>query len=150
MIRTLDADLIKSILSDPELFSRIADDGITAPSEIQINLVDNIFLVNEKMTGIFIFHPFSSMCAWFHVNIQKHDRANSIPDAKDAINWAFDHDMEKLICSIPECFPRAVTFVEKLGFKLEGVITKSIKKNGNLYNQVIYGLEKQAWDSLGS
>ena len=148
MIRTWDAELIKVILSDPELFSRIADDGISSPKDLSINLDENIFLVNDQKTGVFILHPFSSMCAWFHVNIQQHDRVNARRYASQAINWAFDSGIDKLISAIPDYYPDVIGFAQKMGWKLECVITKSTKKHGNVYNQVIYGLERESWDLL--
>lgn len=146
LLRTKDTDRIKKILLDQELFDRVSDDGFYG--ELLIKEDDNIYLINDKDTALFIFEPFTSICWWLHVNVLRHDRGMAKEYTNDAISWAFTNGAEKLIASIPEVFPDVIGFAKKMGFTRECVITNSIKKKGIMYNQVIFSLEKMKWDLL--
>lgn len=57
------------------------------------------------------------------------------------LNWMVENiDFKKLIASVPKLYPNVMIFLEKIGFKVEGINRKSWTKNGELWDMVNYGL----------
>lgn len=79
-----------------------------------------------------------------HANVIKRDRAVSKKSARDALLWVFNNtDCMKVYAHVSSTFKNVCRFTESMGFVVEGVLTKSLLRDGALLDQTIYGLTKQ-------
>lgn len=139
--RTFDDEKIKKILTDPELWERIA------PKHVSINdflppMSDDFHylevLSGGDTAGLFILHPEGKNLK-IHANILKKFRKTAARDSGiQAIQYFLGTDYENLVASIPEKFPDVYHYTKKFGFddvlvngKHEMILTRS--KANELY-----------------
>lgn len=119
----IDTELVKRILTDRELFERVAEDG--------------------EIIGFLCLHPDASTTMHFHVNILKDYRkcaAKVIGQFLDGYKKSAGR-IKKLSCKIPVIYQDVYHFALKMNFKLEGVDERSIMKNGELVGRYCLGYQ---------
>ena len=55
--------------------------------------------------------------------------------------WA-NTPAQKIMAVIPDLYPNVIRFVHQFGFRLNGINTRSILKDGQLHDQWIMGIER--------
>lgn len=137
--RVYDKERIAEVLLDPEIFERIAEDGITA-SDYQIP-DDAIYIMDGENKGLMIYHWVNSVTLECHVHVLKDFRRDAMEFGQKALQWAWDNtDAIKIVAQIPEIYPDVIKFAFKSGFDLEGLNEGSYLKGSRLYSQVYLGL----------
>lgn len=137
--QVFDKDRIAKVLKDPEIFDRIAEDGILS-SDYQIP-DDAIYVMNEDSTALMIYHHHNSVTLECHVQVLKDYRDIAMDFGKSALQWAWDNTKaSKIVAQIPEIYPDVLKFALKNGFEIEGINESSYIKNGELYDQIYLGL----------
>ena len=145
-----DPELIKSIITDPELWERLKEDG-SNPDDYEPAMTEKaIYLgvyVEDLLIGIFSYHKQHNSTINIHANIlQKHRKQYAKEAGRLAITYfAYDtHDtIQKLIAEIPVIYKDVYHFSLNNGLIKEGINRKSILKNGELVDTYMLGITKQ-------
>ena len=142
---TDDIELIKRIFCDPEIYARISDDG--SPEAEDFNPVepcDHVYyLTDDSETCLVYFHWKNCVTLEGHIQILKSHRGSAMEFGELAKKWVWDNtDARKIEVTIPDIYPDVFKFIQKQGFKLEGLSENSYLKNGKLHDQFYLGLEK--------
>lgn len=139
--RVFDKERIAKVLKDPEIFSRIAEDGIVASDYCAPD--DAVYIMDEHDRGLMIYHQVNSITVECHVHVLKDHRADAYDFGQSAINWLWKNtESLKIVAQIPEIYPNVIKFALKNGFEIEGLNEGSYIKSGELYDQVYLGLMK--------
>ncbi len=143
----IDQDQVMEFLSDPELFKRIAEDGIQYsdyyPPEDHIYLG---IIEDEKLIGFWWLHPENSTTMEIHCNILKEYRQHGVEAGWLFLGHVykdFPESVQKLNCKIPVIYKDVYNFTRKFGFTDEGIDRKSIVKGGELVDQYILGITRE-------
>jgi len=107
MIRTFDAEKIKSVLHHPDILPNI---GNNQHSSIPIDLSHH-YLWEEGV--LFVFHPYRDAYQ-VHVNIIKNKRNNSLELGFEAMKYAKKIG-NKFVTFVPKEFPNVADYTEALG-----------------------------------
>lgn len=138
---------VVEIYLDPEIFSRISEDGTTendvAPAEHTIYLQ---LLTEDGCIGILEAKAWNATTMELHISILKQWREKYAPEAGTAIlDWfvyASPIHFHKILAIIPEIYQDVCGFVEKHGLTKEGVLTKAITKQGKHIDLIVYGMTR--------
>ena len=150
-----DPELIKSIITDPELWERLKEDGLKAENYEPLMTENAMYLgvyVGDLLIGVFSYHKQNSSTINIHANIlQKYRKQYAKEAGRLAITYfAYDtHDtIQKLIAEIPVIYKDVYHFSLNNGLIKEGINRKSILKNGELVDTYMLGITKQEAISL--
>jgi hypothetical protein len=144
---TFDADEIRRVMCDPEIFERISSDGTVNAEDWYPTINENdrwlAAYVNGELAGVLNTHPSNPVCWEGHIQILKPYRRYAHPLFTLALDWAWQNTQaEKIVVQIPAIHLDVIEFVQAHGFLVEGVNTRSIKKYGVLLDQIHMGLER--------
>ena len=145
-----DMEVVKSILTDPEMWARIREDD----NELEdFEVPDNDELLwlgiytDDGLAGLFFIHNLSLTTIQLHAHILEPFRAKYAKEAGRLVIAYFAYEMSdrinKLIAEIPVCYPDVYHFSLKNGLKDEGINRASILKNGEFMDQHRLGITKQ-------
>ncbi len=147
-VRLHRADLIKQFLTQDELWERIAEYGQSKDDFMPV-IDDFIHWVglfdDNRLFGIIFLHPHNSTTLIAHINIQKKDRYKlSRKGGIAGLEYIIKNtDYQKVQTETPVIYPKVMLFVESMGFSKEGISRKSINKDTQLVDQVMYGITRQ-------
>lgn len=137
--RTKDYELIKSIITHPEVYPYITDD-YSAPSEEFEPIQDDNIIYLTTYHGLFALIPQSNVMVDLHTTILPEGRSRTISSAYEMFDWlSRNTDYRKIITHVPVDNKRAYYAAIKAGFTEEGVITKSVMRKGKLIDQYLLG-----------
>lgn len=98
------------------------------------------YLLSEA--GMFAINVLTVGMIEFHACVFEQYRGKSYPYIQEAIRYGFDNfKQRKMICFIRMENERALKAAIKNGFRVEGIVRKSILINGVLVDQYLLGLE---------
>jgi hypothetical protein len=146
-----DEELIYSVLRDERIWPTISNDGDTPEKfTVDVDADDFFFLAVAKENvciGIYILHPFNNCTMEIHANILPEFReANANESAQKILEW-FDKHMDekwqKIMCRIPSLYPQVYHFTLNRGFTDEGRLVNAFRKNDELHDVHILGLERK-------
>ena len=136
------------ILKDPEIFERIAEDGIS-PDDYEIDLPErNCYMLIKKdgeTIGLWCLYPANTSTLNVHANILKEHRKHAKEAARLMLNWFAEHSPDqyvKLNAEIPVIYEDVYMYTKNHGFVDEGINRLSIMKNGVLVDQHLLGLTR--------
>jgi len=141
-----DVDIVRAILTHPDIYDRIAEDGTAAAKDYYPDMTDGVYLVGadgDDLVGLMAYEPINGVTWECHVQVlPKHRKTLADEFAQTALRWAFDMGCEKIVAQIPVLYPNVRDFGIKHGFEVEGINRKSYMKNGQLYDQWYMGLTR--------
>ena len=108
---------------------------------------NNIWMLHPAEHVLFMLVPRTLTIYETHTMIEPEGRGRqAVKDTLKAAKWFFDNNptCEKVITYVPFFNKQARLFARLVGMKDEGVCTKSFKKDGELIDQWVLGLEKGA------
>jgi hypothetical protein len=132
----------ESIISHPDIYPCVSDDGSVPPDEFEIP---------EGMTALVVYDPKPVACVcihWrntcmceLHVQVLPDARNKSVEYGHAMLAWIWDNmPVDKLVGLVHD--DRSLLYTLKLGFKEEGESPASLKQNGRLINQTHIGMER--------
>ncbi len=149
MARSYNPDVIKSVLFNPEIWDAISEDG-QSQANFVVDFNENIFLAvlteDDELAGLYILHPFNGATLQIHANMLPSFREKYAQSSgKVVLEWIRDHappKYQKIIALIPEIYSRVYHFTRKFGFDDEGLLLKAHRKNNQLHNIHILGINR--------
>jgi len=155
-IRTYDDHLIKAIMTLPEMWATVAEDG-QSPVLYEPNVEDEAWVLitkdgGEELIGAYRIHSHNSVTVEIHAQIlPEHRKEHGKESGRTILKWILDNadpDCQKVIAQIPEIYPNVINFTKGQGFKEEGVNRLSYKKNGIIVDQVLLGITRSEIESV--
>jgi N-acetylglutamate synthase-like GNAT family acetyltransferase len=137
--RTLDVGVCLSILTDPEIFDLISEDGATF-NDLHVDVIKDYWLsiYDEKLIGVMQIKPITSSCYEGHIHILKdHRKKCSNAAGHRIIEWCKENLKGTLYAHTPSYCKNVINFLEKFGFSITGVIPKAWGKNCELHDLTI-------------
>ena len=143
-----DIERLNNLFADEAIYPFIVDD--TAREDQRYKMGE--YYLNQRGTIIlspipesaFVYQQHNGTTFNVHANVLKHKRKEALNAATASVAWVFDNTrFLKIIAFVSPIFPNVCGFTEKCGFTKEGVITKSLLRDGVLYDQNVYGLTKE-------
>ena len=138
--RTLDVGACLEVLTNPEIFEAISEDGATH-FDLKIDVMNDIWLDiihNDELIGIVQFKPIFSKCFEGHIHILPKHRKNSQLAGKAICDWLDEHLKGNLIyTTVPVICGNVKKFLLSFGFKENGFLEKAWSKNGKLIDMWI-------------
>ena len=136
---------VEPILKAPELFDRIAEDGISSDDyEIAFDGHQRYMMImrDDMAIGVWNLYPVNSVTLNIHCNILEQYRDHGKEAGRLILKWFVNEcpkQYQKLNAEIPVIYPEVYHFTKNFGFVDEGVNRKSIKKDGVLVDQYRLG-----------
>lgn len=147
--RTMDADLIRSIMANRWVYRHISDDGSPEREDFHPILDDRVIYLavpglDGSASGIFMLHPHNTVCYEVHTCMTPAAWGEIARNgAFEGCRWMFENTLcERIITNVPVYNSLAEKFSIDCGMKKFGVNPKSIMKNGILHDQMLYGISK--------
>ena len=147
--RTFNDRLVYSVITMPEIWSTIAEDGQN-PDDFEPNCDSDCWLLmteGSETIGLYNLHPHNSCTLEIHAHvIPEHRNRYSRDTGRAALKWIMDHspDMyQKVIAQVPDIYPNVRKFCELNGLILEGTNRESYRKNGVLLDQYLLGITRK-------
>lgn len=145
-----DINDVYRILSDESVFSYIVDDSKKNPESALMqahNLISamNTYVLRPRPDSLFIFTPTNYITYEMHVaTIEGDARRYAREDAKRAVAWMLENTRaQKFIGMVPTCNRRAAVFARMCGLKKEGRIKNTFLKDGVLYDNLVFGIDRE-------
>lgn len=146
--RTYDTELVRHILSDPILNSRVTQDGDVSMFD-PANQPDLIYLLatgdDGEAVGFYCLHVVNSpICYQIHANmLTKYWGTGLHGYSAQAFKWMFDNtNAEKIIAFCPNIYPEVKQHAAKAGMIEEGYLTNSTSCGGKLCDNHIMGISR--------
>jgi len=151
------AEEVETILKDPDIFDRIAEDGHNVV-DYSVTM-DNCFMLivqNGNVIGVWCLYPANRTTLNIHCNILEQHREHGKEAARLILKWFVQESPEqyqKLNAEIPMIYPEVYHFTKHQGFQDEGINRLSIRKQGQLVDQWRLGITRNEvlkgaiWDS---
>lgn len=148
-MRTLNIDNVARFLGHPAIYPSMADDYAQAemvPQAAQALVTSGVWALQPSETSLFMLFPRTVTMWEVHVMVMPEGRGRqAIEDGRNGLAWLFENTpCEKVIAYIPEFNPQALLLAKRVGFVVEGTITKSFRKDGVLHDMKIVGITKEA------
>lgn len=123
------------VLTDPDVFSTIAEDGMYYVEHDPSALYLCGYV--PELIGCFIIHKQNRVTVECHVQVlpkYREQYALEFGHAFMAWTWA-NINCEKIVAQIPCIYPNVKDFALKLGFEIEGINRASYMKNDEIHDQ---------------
>ena len=146
---TKDSELIRSIVTLPELWETIAEDGVSLESwKPDLNEGWLISSDDKGFVGIYNIHPTNGVTLQIHPMMPKSTRGKrAYGSAQEVLRWIFTTTKyQKVVCEIPVIYRNVKLFAMKAGMKEEGLNRFSYLKNGKIIDQWHLGIAKQEFE----
>lgn len=156
---TRDWDYIHSVLTDPEIWSRIAEDD-QDPSDVDMaKFREWTFLQCEAEcgpVGMFALHRHNGSTIWLHAHIlAQYRKEHTAAAGREMMRWMHENlfgRVNKIIAEIPVCFGDVYGFARKHGFTDEGISREAFLKGGEFIDVWRLGItrgELREWVEKG-
>ena len=143
---TTDMLLVKSILIEPDIWERAAEDGIDQETYYPGYDSMTVWLLcveNEEIVGIILLHTDNSVSLKMHPYLRAEHRQKGRIMMEAFYKWVLKNTKtRKINVSIPEDEKKVINFAKKVGFKKEGFNRDSYLKDGQLYGQQNLGITR--------
>jgi hypothetical protein len=146
-----DIELVRSVLLHPDVYPWISDDGSPVAAESKMPEVllgsDENFVLSPHSTVVMVFVRRNRIEYEIHTNIIPEGRGRkSFPRVASTLDWMLDYTpCRKFTTSVPTFNRAANWYARKFGMTQEGVNRQSFLKNGELYDQILFGLTREEW-----
>jgi hypothetical protein len=143
-----DREIANRIIHHPEVYPTMCDDH-TQPGHTQLGsfllMQGGVWLVHPSEHVLFMATPRTLTMFECHTMIEPAGRGRqAVADGIAAAKYLFENSTcQKIITYVPFFNKPAKVFARLAGFKEEGICTKSFLKDGTLYDQWNFGLEKE-------
>ncbi len=149
--RALTPSEVEPIIKNPEIFDRIAEDGVSMESyKITMDTCFMLILNDQQVIGVWCLHPENKTTLQIHCNILKEHREHGSEAALLVLKFFVDEvskNYKKLNAEIPFTYPSVYHFTKKW-LKDEGVNRQSVMKAGKLVDQWRLGATRKEIEEI--
>ncbi len=147
-----DIGFVREVMTAPDIYERITDDGCPGPEDFDptpaLKGEAFVFLIPHECgspMGVFLFHPWNTICYEQHSCILPEYRGRAaVQAAMAAQRYMFDNTpCTKIVGHVPVNNLPAYAFAYRIGMRKEGVNRASFLKNGKAIDQYIVGIIKE-------
>lgn len=139
-----DEDFIRLCLSDKAFIRASSDDTPVDVRLMKIPIHAGIIWLKAGSYGMFMGEKRNHVSYEVHTILMPNARGKAVKIAKGAMNWLFlNTGCLRVTTRVPSYNKLAQRLSLKTGMKLFGVDEKSFMKDGQLYDQFLYGLSKE-------
>ncbi|MBL4574443.1 MAG: hypothetical protein JKY86_15420 [Gammaproteobacteria bacterium] len=141
-----DSNYVKSVIFDPEMWGRCTDDYAVKDE----SLVDGLGCLwlkcydDDTDFGLASVSHGGNSTIDIHIHIPKENRGRKSKEiGLSFLSWVKCNaisEVYKINTKVPAIYKDVIRFAHSLGFKDEGIDTKSIMKNGKLIDRVCLGI----------
>lgn len=145
--RTLDAELIKGIITRPDMWRTVAEDGVKVEGYAP-DLARAAYLsvsVGGAVVAIYQLMAINSVCLEIHAHVLPEYRSKYADKTGRAVlKWIYDTapQYNKVVVFVPVLYKNVRLFTCRLGFKEEGLNRASYLKNGIIVDQWLLGITR--------
>ena len=144
MYLELNRDDAIGIITHPEIYPFVKDDGSVKPHEYTIQ--DGIYCLvvyDPEPIACSIFYPRNTCTCEIHTQTLPEGRAKSFEYGRAMLAWIWENmAVDKLVATIPEDNRKALLYTLKIGFQIEGICPKSFVRGGKVINQTHIGISR--------
>ena len=146
--RTFDMELVRTIMTHPEIYPWISDDGCPPAEEFQPQEHSAIWYVQamdaSETLGIFVLSPQGVACWEFHTVLLPSAWGKcAVAAMKAMFEWVWTNTpCRRLITNVPVNNRRARWIARAVGLTQFGLNPGSFLKDNVLYDQMLFGLSK--------
>lgn len=146
--RTADLDLMKRIITNPEVWPYVSDDSSGEPEDFQVPSGPRIWHMlvtdREALLGAFMFVPRSGICWEVHtLMLPGHGARRAAQAAQEMAQWIWKNTpCLRIITEVPTFNPLALMFAVRAGMKQFGRNERCIMKFGERYDEILLGLNR--------
>ena len=145
IVKTTDAELIRSIVTLPELWATVAEDGMGSAGWSP-NMDSGWFLAMDGADIIGLYSVAANNCVTLEIHpfILKAFRGRAAyASGAQILEWLMlNTKYEKVVCSIPVIYKNVKLFAMRCGFREEGINRQSYLKNGKIHDQWMLGITR--------
>ena len=147
--RSYNVDAIRKVLL--RLFDTIAEDGFSADC-IEPDVEGQCWLacIAEETIGYYCILKRNAVTYEIHAQIlPEYRKEYSVESGFAVLQWMMDNtDAMKIIAQVPMIYPNVKAFCQRFGFRVEGILTKSYLKGGELVDQWILGVSRDQVEQI--
>lgn len=148
--RSFDYELIRAVITQPEIYKFISDDGSPPREEYRPVESEAVWYVvvwdGNELLGLFMLVPENTVCWQIHTcllpdawGFRAQEAAKLLPA------WIWEHTpCRRIVTNVPAPNRLALHFAVRAGMKIYGVNQASYLKHGVLCDQVCLGLSPDA------
>lgn len=149
--RTTDMELVRSIITAPQVYPWVTDDGSPAASEFQPLQADGdgvIYVLVESgaARGIFAFFRQNVATTEAHTCVLPSMWGRTHLAARAALAWVFENTtFLRIVTSVPDDNPLAARLATRAGMTHYGHNPQSFQRRGRLLGVDLFGISKEAF-----
>lgn len=144
---TTDTALIKSLVTDSEIWEKVKQDGIDKET-FTPNVPNNVIILSVSVECVIGMHQFTDHGdkVLYHPILLKQFRKDYGREFFDkGIKWFFDNTKcDKLIAEIPVTDKSTINLAKHLNFEEISIIENGVKRNNKLIDLKVLRLDKWA------
>lgn len=142
---TDDYDFITRCVTNPSVWRMGSDDGmVDIDPELYFIKPGGVIWVRAEEYGVFAFEKRNHITYDVHTTLLPNARGKSVEIAKGVVRWFFENsNCLRITTTVPEFNHLATRLSLMAGMTLIGVNKKSFLKNGQLFDQYLYGISKE-------
>lgn len=147
--RTFDLNLVRDIITSPEVYRHVSDDGSPNPEDFTPATDPRVIYLGiaegGALDGVFILVPQNAATVEVHTCLRKPLWGAAIEATKQGIRWVWENtNFQRIVTNVPAPNRLAAKLSEKSGMEMYGVNKASFLKDGHLYDQVLFGISREA------
>jgi hypothetical protein len=153
--RTTDVALISSIMTNPDIWSTVAEDGQSPDKyDPEAHAVCWLEMRNAAgiVVGLYSLEVKNGAMLEIHAQVlPEYRKEYSRETGLAALRWVYNEapdSYQKLTAQVPDIYPNVIKFLLSFGFHREGRLAKSYRKNGELHDLHVFGLERREIGAL--
>lgn len=150
-VRTFDVGLVYQIMTSPEIWAVVAEDGQDAMTYTP-DVTSACYLAvyaDESLVALYIFRRINGVTLEGHAQVlPQYRKRYSIATGEKVLEWVWANApwCHKINAWVPTIYPNVRDFAERLGFQQEGINSQSYLKNGTLHDRWLLGLTRSEND----
>jgi len=144
--RIYDVSVIKDIVTRPEIWATVAEDG-QDPAEFEPDMEQNCWLLmtDDTVIGLYQLKVMNGVTIELHPMVLPEFRSlYAKVSCKEALRWIVENAAwcYKVTASIPVIYKHVQFFAKGMGFRQEGVNRSSYLKGEVLLDQILFGITR--------
>ena len=145
MYLELNKEDAEKIITHPDIYPHVRDDGSVEPDEFSIpEGVISLVVYDPEPIACSIFYQRNTYTCEIHTQTLPEGRRKSYRYGMAMLAWIWDNtEVEKLVATIPADNRKALLYTLRLGFNIEGICTKSFIRNGHAIDQTHIGIQRK-------